>query len=188
MAPQDSHDPFKKVRGTKSWVVERMIQPTSRRRLEMGTPPLIPPSFRRLLVMALPLIPIVACIFGLLWVGSTFLASSDTASITPSFTETPASQPILADVTPRPPVPTQTVGAKAGITPTSIPSPTATRTLIPPPTPSPAPVKYKVKQGDTLLGIALKNGVTVDALKEANGLTSDAIHIGDELIIPPKPK
>jgi LysM repeat protein len=37
------------------------------------------------------------------------------------------------------------------------------------------------------LGIAIKNGVTLDALKEANGLTSDAIRIGDELVIPPKP-
>lgn len=43
---------------------------------------------------------------------------------------------------------------------------------------------YKVNQGDTLSKIALKYGVTVDELKEANKLSSDLIRIGQLLHIP----
>ncbi len=186
MTPHDPHDPFKRVRGTKSWVVERMIQPASRRRLEMGTPPLIPPSVRRLLTSALPLALIAVCILLALWAGSTFMVSPDPGVTATEFTATPGSQPINADTTPGTRAPSPTVGARAGATPTASPSPTRTHTPIPPPTPSPASVKYTVKPGDTLLGIALKYGVTVDAIKQANGLASDTIRAGDELIIPPK--
>jgi len=43
---------------------------------------------------------------------------------------------------------------------------------------------YVVRWGDTLFSISLKFGTTVDAIKEANGLTSDFIIVGQELIIP----
>jgi len=43
---------------------------------------------------------------------------------------------------------------------------------------------YIVRWGDTLFSISLKFGTTVDAIKEANGLTSDFIIVGQELIIP----
>lgn len=43
---------------------------------------------------------------------------------------------------------------------------------------------YSVKSGDSLYTIAKSYGVTVDALKAANGLTSANIRIGQKLVIP----
>jgi len=43
---------------------------------------------------------------------------------------------------------------------------------------------YKVQSGDTLWSIARKNGITVNQLKEANNLTSNALTIGQLLYIP----
>lgn len=45
-------------------------------------------------------------------------------------------------------------------------------------------VIYTVKSGDTLYLLANKYNVTVEALKEANGLTSNLIKPGQKLIIP----
>src|SRR5690625_3653365 len=42
-------------------------------------------------------------------------------------------------------------------------------------------ITYKVKSGDTLWGIALKNNVTVDELKEWNNLSADLILVNQEL-------
>ncbi len=61
-------------------------------------------------------------------------------------------------------------------------------------TPSPAPTPipltgriYTVAPGDTLGAIARKFGITVQALREANGLTSDALAVGQQLQIPRAP-
>lgn len=43
---------------------------------------------------------------------------------------------------------------------------------------------YTVRWGDTLSSIAQSHGTTVDEIKAANGLTSDLIVVGQELIIP----
>ncbi len=43
---------------------------------------------------------------------------------------------------------------------------------------------YTVQSGDSLYKIALANGVSVDALKQANGLSSSNIRIGQTLTIP----
>jgi N-acetylmuramoyl-L-alanine amidase len=43
---------------------------------------------------------------------------------------------------------------------------------------------YTVKPGDTLWGISQKYGVTIEQIKEANGLTSDTIYVDQKLIIP----
>ncbi len=43
---------------------------------------------------------------------------------------------------------------------------------------------YTVLKGDNLYRIGLKFGVTVAALKAANGLTSDVIYVGQRLVIP----
>jgi LysM repeat protein len=49
----------------------------------------------------------------------------------------------------------------------------------------PAANTYKVKRGDTLSSIALKFGVTLKALRKANGLAKDAvIRRGQVLVIP----
>ena len=44
---------------------------------------------------------------------------------------------------------------------------------------------YTVKSGDSLYSIAKKYGITVDALKSANGKTSNLLSIGEILVIPP---
>ncbi len=49
---------------------------------------------------------------------------------------------------------------------------------------SPSPVTYVVQSGDTLSVIAARFGTTVEAIRTANGLTSDIINIGQVLIIP----
>ena len=53
------------------------------------------------------------------------------------------------------------------------------------PSPSPTPVVHIIEQGDTLFGIALEYGVTLDGLLMANGLDANQIlRIGQSLIIP----
>ncbi len=78
-------------------------------------------------------------------------------------------------------------------TPTRTPTPQAQPiTILPvlatpvPTTPVPTPVttKYKVKPGDSLIEIAARFKVSVQAIKTANGMKDDTIRIGDELIIP----
>lgn len=56
----------------------------------------------------------------------------------------------------------------------------------PPPsaTPQPQHVIHVVQQGDTLYSIARRYGTTVEAIKAANGLTSNTIFVGQRLIIP----
>ncbi|MFB5945364.1 glucosaminidase domain and LysM peptidoglycan-binding domain-containing protein [Albibacterium profundi] len=42
---------------------------------------------------------------------------------------------------------------------------------------------YKVKKGDTLSGIAKRHRVTVDEIKNKNGLTTSSLQIGQELML-----
>lgn len=76
------------------------------------------------------------------------------------------------------------------------PTPTPTITIIRPsptanaePTAPPAgETVHEVKSGDTLFDIALKYGVTVDAIVKANNLSdANQLSIGQKLIIPPPP-
>ena len=78
--------------------------------------------------------------------------------------------------------------AKATVTPrpTSTPAPGT-----PPPTftpaPTPTPIIYVVQKGDTLLDIAYRFGVSLQALQEANAILDPRrLQIGQELIIPPR--
>lgn len=65
-------------------------------------------------------------------------------------------------------------------TPTPLPPPTAT--------PSPTPVVYQVVEGDTLLAIALQQGVTVEEILALNpGLNPDFLSIGQVVTLPPRP-
>lgn len=69
-------------------------------------------------------------------------------------------------------------------TPTLTPSPT--QTLPPTETPTPIPPQeYVVQAGDTLLGIALDNEMTIDELTAYNNLDSELIVEGQVLLIPP---
>lgn len=51
-------------------------------------------------------------------------------------------------------------------------------------TPTPSQRTYVVQQGDTLNGIALQFGTTAQAIRAANGLTSNNINPGQVLVIP----
>lgn len=51
------------------------------------------------------------------------------------------------------------------------------------PTPPPGPI-YIVQEGDTLWGLAVRFGISVDDLLSTNGLTSGNIYPGDRIIIP----
>ena len=53
-----------------------------------------------------------------------------------------------------------------------------------PTTPSNPSNVYTVQSGDSLYSIAKRYGVTVDALKSANGKTSNLLSIGEVLVIP----
>ncbi len=65
------------------------------------------------------------------------------------------------------------------------PSPTAAAVATSQPTLRPsASSTYRVKSGDTLYVIARQFGVTLTALKDFNGLTSNVIHVGQLLLIP----
>ena len=86
-----------------------------------------------------------------------------------------------------PATPGPTAPASASPSPSPAPSPSSPPTEPPSQTATPAPAvraKYTVKSGDTLYGIARQFGVTVAALKSANGLTSNTIHVGQVLSIP----
>jgi LysM repeat protein len=45
-------------------------------------------------------------------------------------------------------------------------------------------VDYNVQSGDNLTTIAKKHGVTVDSIRQANGMTGDRLNIGQRLHIP----
>jgi len=63
-------------------------------------------------------------------------------------------------------------------TPTPRPSPTVT--------PSPTPIVYLVAEGDTLLGIAIDRGTTVEEIEALNpGVQPQLLQIGQPLILPP---
>lgn len=79
---------------------------------------------------------------------------------------------------PTPPPPTPTVDA-AAILASALP--TSTATLVPTPT----PVTYTVRPNDTLFGIALQLGVSLEDLMAANDLTETSIlDVGQVLLVP----
>ena len=102
----------------------------------------------------------------------------------PTPTATPTATPV--------PTPSVTATPKPTVSPTATPKPTPSVTATPKPssttTPTPTPTAtvktYTVVSGDTLTKVALKFGVTIAAIKTANGLTSDVIQLGQKLIIP----
>lgn len=82
------------------------------------------------------------------------------------------------------PVPSPALGSTRVALPSS--------TSLPQPLPKPGQASYAVQSGDTLVGIAARFGVSVDALLRANGLTNaQSLHAGEMLTIPwpePTPK
>lgn len=86
--------------------------------------------------------------------------------IPPTLTQTPTSTPIPSETGP----------------PTKIP----TETPLPLPTETPRPPRsYSVLAGESLFGLSLRFGVTVDSINEASGLSSNSgIYVNQQLSIP----
>jgi LysM repeat protein len=115
----------------------------------------------------------------------TVVAAEPTAALTPPLaTVVPTGLPTVvpAEITP---FPTPGLPAAAEEPVPVPPTPVAS----PPPTTleSGQGFVYVVQPGDTLYSIAAQFGVSVDAIREANGLVSDDIVPGQELIIPGVP-
>lgn len=94
-----------------------------------------------------------------------------------------------ASNTPRPlPSATNTVPSAftetSTLTPTDTPLPTETLTPSPSATFTPTQIVYTVQAGDTLSDIALRFGVTVEAIQALNNLDTPLIIQGQTLIIP----
>ena len=65
-------------------------------------------------------------------------------------------------------------------TPTPLPTPTVT--------PTGTPIIYQIAAGDTILGIALQRGTTVDEILALNpGIVPENLQIGQPVILPPPP-
>ena len=82
------------------------------------------------------------------------------------------------------PFPTATDTATIVFTPSATLSPAESLTPTASVTPAPTQVLYTVKTGDTLGGIALKFGVTVEAIQLLNNMDSTLIYVGQVLQIP----
>lgn len=105
--------------------------------------------------------------------GALAVPSSTTPSPLPAATQTQTQTPTREAASSPSSTPTQTPASRSfTATPAVTPSPTLTF------------IRYIVEEGDTLSTIAARYGTSVEALREANGLTSDFLRIGDELRIP----
>jgi LysM repeat protein len=128
------------------------------------------------------------------------LTPTQTATITLTPTETPdpelqcdcpspeiiiVTATFSASDTPKPlPIATYTSPPAFTLTPTDTPIPTETLTLTPSATPTPTQIIYTVQAGDTLSDIALRFGVTVEAIQALNNLDTPLIIQGQMLQIP----
>ncbi len=106
---------------------------------------------------------------------------------TPTAMPTEAAIPaiVAAEASPPPtPVPVLTPQLETfPLQPIEIASPTPLPVVTSAP-PAPSGPTYVVRWGDTLFSIAAQFGVTVEAIKSANGLSSNIIQVGQQLIIP----
>lgn len=108
---------------------------------------------------------------------------ADDAASTPSpsddFASEPPPMPASTGVTartetPPPPIPAVTTTSEAAIAPPITPAQPAAASTI----------TYQVKAGDNLTRIARNHRTTVNAIREANGLRTDRILVGQKLKVP----
>lgn len=97
----------------------------------------------------------------------------------------PAETPVILP-TERPSATVEPTAVSVASLPTETPA-TDTPALTPTATSTPSlePIIYIVQEGDTLLSIASEFNVDLARLRQINGLTSDLINIGQQLVIPP---
>ncbi|MCG3209960.1 MAG: hypothetical protein FOGNACKC_03589 [Anaerolineae bacterium] len=112
------------------------------------------------------------------------LAACSSAETPPPPTPAPAVQVSTSTPTSVPTMPLPTAAPTHTPAP---PTPTSTRTtdVTPSATPEPTPQTYAIKEGDTLLDVAIQYNTTVEDILAANGITEDDfLQIGQELVIP----
>ena len=112
----------------------------------------------------------LGCSLGSLITGASAPTPTPTKSLVPTFTATATYTPTST--------PTNTPVA------TDTPPPPPTATYTPTASPTPPYVTYVVQAGDTLSSIAVRFGVTAQAIMDANGMSSTIINVGTELTIP----
>jgi LysM repeat protein len=112
---------------------------------------------------------------------ATTIATQPTATPTGTFGELTGSPEPGTEASPTPGTEIAAEATETPVPPTATPVAEAAETT---PAITVEGVTYTVRWGDTLFSIAQKFGTTVDAIKAANGLTSDFIIVGQELIIP----
>lgn len=143
------------------------------------------------IVLVIALVGLAACTKSLSGIAPTAVphgtstpVSAAAATQTAAVTQTPtAGQTVIAvDTTPTPiPSMTPTTETEETATPTTEPTATVTSATA---TPSPTEFSYNVQTGDTLWGLAIRFGTTVEAIKSRNNLTADVIYKDQQLIIP----
>jgi LysM repeat protein len=80
--------------------------------------------------------------------------------------------------------PTVVLTIAATVRPTATPAP-YTPAPTPTPTVTPTPIVYRLKGGDTLMGIAAEFDTTLQAIQDANGITDPrGLLVGQEIVIP----
>lgn len=180
MNHDSSLNPFTGIRGTKPWILDRIVNPPSRHYLQIKAPPFFPRFFSRWVIVRMIPLLLVACMLLFLWQSNPLGVglATGTADASRSTLSTPSAPQTRIEPTPSRSPSTPTVAARATTPTTSPPKPTV------------APItngtKYVVKSGDSLWLIATQYKVTVDELRAANNLTSNLLHVGDQLVIPIK--
>lgn len=121
-------------------------------------------------------------------------SQTSTATLTPTYTlepglqcNCPATVVIVVTATfgaTDTPLPFSSPTEIIGLSPTETPVPADTSTPTQSPTPTHTPITYTVQRNDTLSGIALKFGVTVEAIQAANSMDTTLIYVGQVLQIP----
>jgi len=152
-----------------------VVDPEARRMAGMSEAAMGMSSRRWLVAGGVALVGVAAAATA---VGGGFGSAADrqpesTTQATASPTATTAPSPSTAAE------PTAAPSASATVEPTARPTRSTSE-----PTATPAQTTYVVQEGDTLNGIAVQFGTTVEAIRQANGLPSDVINIGQVLIIP----
>ena len=119
------------------------------------------------------------------WLGISALRSAISSPLeeTPPAASATASLPSPLPPSNTPAAATATPSPSPSLEPSPTPTAAPSETLDPALAVSPTPTIYIVQSGDTLSGIAVQFGTSVELLKQANNLTSDIINIGQSLII-----